>query len=174
LRISYILRHPFWHGNCSHHREAPREDGNYGQQRAHTPGGFGPFGPEDLKQRLEEGWKPVAIEWEREVESLAAGHSAPGPEVPFGLRVAGDCSHLEENPTEREVLFQIMELTSRTAPTPASPRSLNRRGFRTRHGNRWTPVSVFQMLPRLIEAGPGILNSDEWRQRRQRLKIAAK
>jgi hypothetical protein len=26
------------------------------------------------------------------------------------------------------------------------------------------------MLPRLIEAGPGILNSDEWRQRRQKIK----
>ncbi|HEY4901272.1 MAG TPA: recombinase family protein, partial [Terriglobales bacterium] len=109
-----------------------------------------------------------------EIESLAAGHTAPAPEVPFGLQVAGDCSHLEENPTEREVLFQIMELTIQDGPYSGIAEELNRRGFRTRHGNRWTPVSVFQMLPRLIEAGPGILNSDEWRQRRQRLKIAAK
>jgi len=134
----------------------------------------GPFGPEDFRQQLEEGWRPVAIEWEREVGNIATGQTTPAPEVPFGLQVAGDCSHLEENPTEREVLFQIMELTIQDGPYSGIAEELNRRGFRTRHGNRWTPVSVFQMLPRLIEAGPGILNSDEWRQRRQRLKIAAK
>ena len=132
----------------------------------------GQFGPEDFKQRLEEGWKPVAIEWEREIETSPAGETAPAPEVPFGLQVAGDCSHLEENPAEREVLFQIMELTIQDGPYSGIAEELNRRGFRTRQGKRWTPVSVFQMLPRLIEAGPGILNSDEWRQRRQRLKIA--
>jgi hypothetical protein len=27
------------------------------------------------------------------------------------------------------------------------------------------------MLPRLIEAGPGILNSEEWRERRRNLKM---
>jgi len=132
----------------------------------------GQFGPEDFKQRLEEGWKPVAIEWEREIETSPAGETAPAPEVPFGLQVAGDCSHLEENPAEREVLFQIMELTIQDGPYSGIAEELNRRGFRTRQGKRWTPVSVFQMLPRLIEAGPGILNSEEWRQRRQRLKIA--
>ena len=134
----------------------------------------GQFGPEDFKQRLEEGWRPVAIEWEREIETSPAGETAPAPEVPFGLQVAGDCSHLEENPAEREVLFQIMELTIQDGPYSGIAEELNRRGFRTRQGKRWTPVSVFQMLPRLIEAGPGILNSDEWRQRRQRLKIAVK
>jgi hypothetical protein len=134
----------------------------------------GPFGPEDFRQRLAGGWKPVAIEWEREVAAEAAAQTAAPPEVPFGLQVAGDCSHLEENPTEREVLFQIMELTIQDGPYSGIADELNRRGLRTRHGKRWTPVSVFQMLPRLIEAGPGILNSEEWQQRRQRLKSAAK
>jgi len=134
----------------------------------------GPFGPQDFQQRLDEGWKPIAIEWEREVELSAATETTPAPEVPFGLQVAGDCSHLEENPTEREVLFQIMELTIQDGPYSGIAEELNRRGFRTRQGKRWTPVSVFQMLPRLIEAGPGILNSEEWQQRRQRLKIATK
>jgi len=132
----------------------------------------GPFGPDDFRQRLAEGWKPVAIEWEREGEVSATAQTTPAPEVPFGLQVAGDCSHLEENPTEREVLFQIMELTIQDGPYSGIAEELNRRGFRTRQGKRWTPVSVFQMLPRLIEAGPGILNSDEWQQRRRRLKIA--
>lgn len=131
----------------------------------------GSFGPDDFSQRLAEGWKPVAIEWERELPVASTGKTASAPEVPFGLQVAGDCSHLEENPQEREVLFQIMELTIQDGPYSGIAAELNRRGFRTRDGNRWTPVSIFQMLPRLIEAGPGILNSEEWRQRRQKLRL---
>jgi hypothetical protein len=133
----------------------------------------GPFGLEDFQQRLAAGWKPVAIDWEREIAPESAAQTHAAPEVPFGLQVAGDCSHLEENPTEREVLFQIMELTIQDGPYSGIAEELNRRGFRTRHGQRWTPVSVFQMLPRLIEAGPSILNSEEWQQRRQRLKLTA-
>jgi hypothetical protein len=132
----------------------------------------GLFGPEDFNQRLAEGWKPVAIDWERDVAVEAPVQTTLAPEVPFGLQVAGDCSHLEENPTEREVLFQIMELTIQDGPYSGIADELNRRGFRTRQDKRWTPVSVFQMLPRLIEAGPGILNSEEWRERRRNLKYS--
>jgi len=75
----------------------------------------GEFGPEDLQRKLAEGWKPVAIEWERQLATDAVTATPPAPEVPFGLRVSGDCLHL-------------------------------------------------------IEAGPGILMSEEWRQRRRRMK----
>ena len=132
----------------------------------------GRFGPEDLSAKLEEGWRPVVIEWEREVAEAQSAQTTLAPEVPFGLRVAGDCSHLEEDPREREILFQIMELTIQDGPYSGIADELNRRGYRTRQGKKWSPVSVFQMLPRLIEAGPGILNSDEWRQRRQGSKVA--
>ena len=130
----------------------------------------GEFGPEDLQRKLAEGWKPVAIEWERPLATDALTATRPAPEVPFGLRVSGDCVHLEDNPKEREILFEIMELTIQDGPYSGIAEELNRRGFRTREGGRWTPISVFQMLPRLIEAGPGILMSEEWRQRRQRMK----
>jgi hypothetical protein len=130
----------------------------------------GEFGPEDLQRKLAEGWKPVAIEWERPLATDAVTATRPAPEVPFGLRVSGDCVHLEDNPKEREILFEIMELTIQDGPYSGIAEELNRRGFRTREGGRWTPISVFQMLPRLIEAGPGILMSEEWRQRRQRMK----
>jgi Recombinase len=130
----------------------------------------GKFGTEQLQQKLGEGWKPVAIEWEREIALQDAPNTAPAPEVPYGLRVSGDCAHLESDPREREVLFQIMELTIQDGPYSGIAAELNRRGYRTRNGQPWTPISVFQMLPRLIEAGPGILNSDEWRQRRRSLK----
>jgi len=129
----------------------------------------GEFGPNELQQKLNEGWKPVAIEWERQVSAELTAATA-APDVPYGLRVSGDCAHLEDDPHEREVLFQIMELTIQDGPYSGIAAELNHRGFRRRDGNLWTPISVFQMLPRLIEAGPGILTSDEWRQRRQRMK----
>ena len=132
------------------------------------------FGPDDLRQQSEQGWKLVAVEWERELPDEAAESGVSG-EVPFGLQVATNPPpHLEENPIEREILFLMMELTIQDGPYSGIADELNRRGFRTRQGARWTPVSVFQMLPRLIEAGPGILNSEEWQQRRQRLKLAIK
>ena len=132
----------------------------------------GDFGADQLQQKLSEGWKPVVIEWEREIATQAAPVTAPAPEVPYGMRVSGDCAHLESDPREHEVLFQIMELTIQDGPYSGIAAELNRRGYRTRSGQPWTPISVFQMLPRLIEAGPSILNSDEWRQRRTKLKVA--
>lgn len=131
----------------------------------------GEFGPNELQEKLNQGWKPVAIEWERQTSSEATSATA-SPEVPYGLRVSGDCAHLEDDPHEREVLFQIMELTIQDGPYSGIAAELNRRGFRRRDGSQWTPISVFQMLPRLIEAGPGILTSEEWRQRRQRINAS--
>ncbi len=132
------------------------------------------FGADDLRRQSERGWTLVAVEWERELSDEAPEPSVPG-EVPFGLQVADDPPpRLEENPTEREILFLIMELTIQDGPYSAIADELNRRGYRTRQGMKWTPVSVFQMLPRLIEMGPRIFATEEWQQRRQRLaKLAA-
>jgi len=127
------------------------------------------FGSDDLRRQSEQGWKLVAVEWERELPEGAAEPSVPG-EVPFGLQVAQDPPpRLEENPTEREVLFLMMELTIQDGPYSVIADELNRRGYRTRLGMKWTPVSVFQMLPRLIEVGPKIFATEEWQQRRQKL-----
>lgn len=118
----------------------------------------------DLKKQADKGWKLVALEWEREVES------AEGPlpvEVPFGLRVAPETQGLEEDPRERETLFQMMELIVQEGSYSRIAEELNRRGLRTRQGVRWTPVSVFEMLPRLIEVGPHLFRSTEWEQRKQ-------
>jgi hypothetical protein len=132
------------------------------------------FGPEDLRRQSEQGWKLVAVEWECELPEEAPEPSVPG-DVPFGLQLAREAPpRLEENPTEREILFLIMELTIQDGPYSAIADELNRRGYRTRQGTKWTPISVFQMLPRLIEAGPRIFATEEWQQRRQRLaRLAA-
>lgn len=120
----------------------------------------------ELQTRQAAGWKLVAVEWERERTDVEAAPQ-PEAEVPFGLKVSGDCAHLEEDPNERQVLVAMMELTIQDGPYSSIAEELNRRGFRTREGVRWTPVSVFQMLPRLIEVGPKIFNTEEWQKRRQ-------
>jgi len=130
----------------------------------------GPLNEEELKRRTAEGWRLVALEWEREAAAEEDLVPQPAPEVPFGLKVAGDCAHLEEDPAERDVLFAMMELTIQDGPYSFIADELNRRGYRTRDGARWTPVSVFQMLPRLIEVGPKIFGSEEWQQRRRLIK----
>ena len=118
----------------------------------------------DIKQQTEKGWKLVAIEWEREVETA----EEPLPvEVPFGLRIAPETQHLEEDPRERETLFQLMELIVQEGSYSRVADELNRRGYRTRQGGVWSPVSVFEMLPRLIEVGPHLFRSPEWEKHRQ-------
>ena len=133
----------------------------------------GSFGIDELQQKSAEGWKPVAIEWEREVPAGRAAPGEPVEGVPFGLKVAGDCTRLEENPQEQEVLLTMMELTIQDGPYSGIADELNRRGYRTREGRKWTPVSVFQMLPRLIEVGPRIFSTAEWQERRERLRKMA-
>ncbi|HKD86072.1 MAG TPA: recombinase family protein [Terriglobales bacterium] len=126
------------------------------------------FGPDDITRQAEQGWKLVAVEWERELPETES--EAPLPEdVPFGLRVSQEAGRLEVNPSEQEALFLMMELTIQDGPYSVIAEELNRRGYRTRQGMRWTPISVFQMLPRLIEVGPRIFATQEWQERRARL-----
>ena len=46
---------------------------------------------------------------------------------------------------------------------------LNEKGFRTRDGKPWTRVAVFNMMPRLIEVGPRLFASEEWKTQQQKL-----
>lgn len=131
-----------------------------------------PLSPEYLKQKADAGWKPVAVEWQREVGTA----EAPGTlaeDVPFGLRIADDCERLVENPDEKQALMVIMEKVVLDSPMSEIAEELNRRGFRTRHGFAWNEVSVFDMLPRLIDVGPQLLSGDEWVERRRRLIISS-
>jgi hypothetical protein len=129
------------------------------------------FGPEDIARHVGQGWRLVAVEWERE---LPKDESTKAEEVPFGLQIAKDAQRLEDNPTEQEVLRLMMELTVQDGPYSMIAEELNRRGYRTRQGMMWTPISVFQMLPRLIEVGPRIFASQEWQQRREHLERLSK
>jgi hypothetical protein len=124
---------------------------------------------EYVRQKTEAGWKLVAMEWRRELPGDELEQAVIVEEIPYGLRVAGDCSRLEEDPDEREVLVQMMELIVQDYSITLVASELNKRRLRTRSASMWTPVSVFNMLPRLIEVGPQIFSSDEWERRRQHL-----
>jgi hypothetical protein len=123
---------------------------------------------EYVRQKTEAGWKLVAMEWRREIAGGETEQPIIVEEIPYGLRVASDCSRLEEDPQERAVLVQMMELIVQDYSITLVASELNKRGLHTRNGF-WTPVSVFNMLPRLIEVGPHIFSSDDWDERRERL-----
>ena len=116
---------------------------------------------EDLIQRrIQEGWRMVAIEWDREVPGAEDDqHLEP---VPFGFRVARDCRHLEGDPAELEILSVVTEMIVRERRLPAISEALNLRGFRTRDGQRWSPVTVFELMPRIVESGPRIFAGPNW------------
>lgn len=120
---------------------------------------------EYFREKAAEGWKLVAVEWERG----ASGPSEPVEAIPFGLRVASDCRRLEENPDEMQILTMMLEVVVQDGPLSKAAQVLNDRGYRTRHGERWTSTGLFYLLPRLIEVGPRLCTSEEWVERRKHL-----
>ena len=124
---------------------------------------------EFIRRKTDAGWKLVAVEWERETAGKEEEGSVLSGEVPFGLKVGSDCVTLEEEQTEKLILLRTMELIVLDKNLTQVADELNTQGFRTRQGSKWSPVSVFNLLPRLIEVGPRILSSEEWAVRRQRL-----
>ncbi len=118
--------------------------------------------PDEMKERLAEGWRPIAVEWERGASEDDAASRRRRYEVPYGVRISGDCFHLEEDPEEMGALTMMLALllSDRTLSEVAD--QLNRQGHRTRERKPWSQVTVFDMLPRLIEAGPEIKEGESW------------
>jgi hypothetical protein len=138
----------------------------------------GPLDTDYIRKREQDGWRLVGVEWEveweRDSESAASSSPRDGlnlEETPFGVRIAGDCERLEENPTEMEFLLSMMELIIQDISISKVAEELNRKGFRTRKGTEWGPVAVFNMLPRLIELTPRIFSTQEWVERRKHLTL---
>jgi hypothetical protein len=128
-----------------------------------------PITAEYLAQQASYGWKLVSVVWEREIESDPSDPSPRQEDPPYGLRVAGDGVHLEENTAELEVLLVIMEEIVQDHRLSQISEELNRRDFRTRNGSMWTPTAVFGLTPRLIEVGPHMFSSEEWIVRRGKI-----
>jgi hypothetical protein len=124
--------------------------------------------PEQYFQvRQSAGWKLIAVEWERE-----SGEQRPAKEeeVPFGLKVAADCVHLQYEPGEMAVLMLMMELIIQEFSFAKIAAELNQQGYKTRGSETWNEVAVFNLVPRLIEVGPHMFSSEEWMVRREKLQ----
>jgi hypothetical protein len=120
----------------------------------------GDLDPGLFERRREEGWRVLAIEWERNGET---SRGAPDFfDVPFGFRVASDCRHLQKDAAEAEVLRMIMRGVVNDQPLSIIAGELNTKGFRTRSGQPWNPASVFRLLPAVVDHGPRILADPEW------------
>ncbi len=111
----------------------------------------------------------MAVIWERQVDDGEPPIADMTEPVPYGLKIAEDCTALEQDVQEREALIVMLEMIIQDKPLSETANELNRRGFRTRHNSNWTPGSVFDMLPRLIEVGPRVFSTEEWVVRRGRL-----
>jgi len=127
-----------------------------------------PPSPDYLQQKANEGWRLVAVEWQRTAEDPGSdGEGLLEQEIPYGLQVAADCRHLTENPVEIKVMLLMLEQIVDDRPLSRVAAELNRKGHTTRDGGEWTQTHIFYMLPRLIDVAPRIFSSDEWRERRQ-------
>lgn len=124
---------------------------------------------EHLARRFAEGWKMASIEWFRETANAApAGPTHilnDHPGLPYGLQVS-EAGLVQENPLEATVLLLILEEIIREKRIQEIASDLNLQGFSTRAGTPWGPGDVFDLLPRLIEAGPSLLKSTAWQLRR--------
>ena len=90
-------------------------------------------------------------------------------EIPYGLRVADDCSGLVESQSERQIIVTSLDMIVDDCPLSEVAAELNRRGHSTREGKPWTPSALFTLLPRMIQVGPRVFSSEEWSRRKQRL-----
>ena len=126
-----------------------------------------------LSKMHDAGWSLVALEWEREVESSAIPEEPEVPaaseEIPFGLRIASDCLHLEDDPLEMQTLKFLAEMIVQDISFNSMADALNVREYRTRDGRPWNAAGVFKLTPRLIEVAPRILSGAEWESRKKQL-----
>ena len=105
----------------------------------------------------------------RIARSEAPTEGAFSEDIPYGLRISNDCQRLEVDPTENKALILMMDLLAQDFPYTSIVSDLNEKGFRMRDGELWTRVAVFNMMPRLIEVGPRLFSTEDWKRRRERL-----
>ncbi|MEM8930557.1 MAG: hypothetical protein AAGE94_05250 [Acidobacteriota bacterium] len=125
-----------------------------------------PITPEFLERKLGEGWRPVAIEWERD----AVGDGDTRVPVPYGLNIADDGQNLFESDAEMGVLRRILAGIVEDRPLSDIAAELNGHGVARRDGSPWTAPSIFELLPRVIEVAPSIYDSEAWQKHRPRLR----
>ena len=130
-----------------------------------------PLDNEYIQAKATEGWRPVAVEWERGAGGETIGEAgAVRVELPYGLCVADDCLYLQENDAEMRAMMLMLKLICEDRRHSEVAAEVNAEGFRTRQGTEWTQTAIFQMLPRLIEVAPRIYGSQDWLERKPNLQ----
>jgi len=128
---------------------------------------------DEMQRKYAAGWRIAALEWERESSaeptSFEPDLERRVGELPFGLRIASDCAHLEEDPGEMRALHILMELIVQDISLQRMADELNRAGCATRAGKPWTAPAIFNVFPRLIELRPEILRGEDWKSRRREI-----
>jgi len=124
---------------------------------------------EVLRAKLQEGWRPVAIEWVRDGDPPATTSVADRRPIPYGLRISSDCTYLEVDPTEKEIMSVIIAMIAGDHPLSKIADELNQRELRNRAGAKWSQIAIFKLLPRVVEFGPAILSADEWSTSKRKL-----
>jgi hypothetical protein len=122
-----------------------------------------------FQQRIQLGWRPVVVEWERDLHPESGEPITFAEEIPYGLRVSEDCQGLVENPYEREIITMAIDMVVDDCPLSRVAAEINQRGYQTRAGRPWTPSDLFSLLPRMIQVGPRLFSSEEWTARRNKL-----
>jgi hypothetical protein len=131
-----------------------------------------------LSKMHDAGWSLVALEWEREIE-ISGKPEEPvaaevgSEEIPFGLRIAADCRHLEDDPLETQTLKFLAEMIVQDISFSSMADALNIREYRTRDGHPWNAARVFKLIPRLIDVAPRLLSGSEWESRKQQISKVA-
>lgn len=130
-----------------------------------------------LSKMHDAGWSLVALEWEREIEVSGEPQQPPteigSEEIPFGLRIAADCRHLEDDPLETQTLKFLAEMIVQDISFNSMANALNAREYRTRDGHPWNAPRVFKLVPRLIDVAPRLLSGGEWESRKKQLSKVA-
>jgi hypothetical protein len=133
---------------------------------------------EYFAKRFEEGWRVASVEWSREtadtrvsVESGTVLDDRLG--IPYGFEIT-ESGLLQENPLETTVLLLLLEQIIKEKRIQDIANDFNLKGYSTREGKPWSATDVFNLLPRLIEAGPSLLKSTLWQQRRPKVETVPK
>ena len=73
---------------------------------------------EHLVERVEAGWKLVAIEWERQASAapIEIREKHVLEEIPYGLRVSDDCTGLTESLSERQIIITALDMIVEDCP----------------------------------------------------------
>src|ERR1700721_3525 len=92
-----------------------------------------------LSKMHDAGWGLAAPRWESEGEVSGFPEEPPAPaaseEIPFGLRIASDCRHLEDDPLEMQTLKFLAEMIVQDISFTSMADALNIRKYRTRDGH---------------------------------------